>query len=633
VLVVSTDPAHSLGDALDVRLSSRHVAVRAGARRTLNAVELDAPRAFSRWLGHHRQALGDALEHGTWLDQADVTALLELPIPGIDELVAMLEIVRMSAAGQYDRVVVDTAPTGHTLRLLAAPETVSTVSAVLDALQREHRVIRQQFARVGRRDAADRLIELLARQARDTGALLRDPERTAFHWVMLPEDLSLAESRDALAALDAARIPVARIIVNRVIEDGPACPVCDRRRAAARRVLARVARGIGRGRVVKVLPDEPSEPRGIEALARIDRAAQSARNCVTTAGPQRSTRTKSRFADLPRTTAFSAAPPTPSSSSSARTLAAPSLLPLIASARLVFFGGKGGVGKTTTAAAAALTLARRQTGARVLLLSTDPAHSLGDVLRAPVDDRARAIGGAPSNLHVRELDAASALTRQRVDLEAALHEIAAALGAGAAGGRGGSELMDLAPPGIAELFGILSVLEAQDQYQRIIVDTAPTGHALRLLEMPAAARLWLQVLLRVLLKYRDLVRPGQLASELVELSKSVRQLQELLRDPASTQFLVVTRAAEVPQRETERLLARLRTLHLATPAVIVNARTLAPGRCPRCRAADAAERRQMSPLVLACRRRTGGCVIIQTPLAAPPPRGVAALDRWARTWM
>jgi anion-transporting ArsA/GET3 family ATPase len=151
--------------------------------------------------------------------------------------------------------------------------------------------------------------------------------------------------------------------------------------------------------------------------------------------------------------------------------------------------------------------------------------------------------------------------------------------------------------------------------------------------MPEAARLWLQVLLRVLLKYRQLVRPGQLAFELVELSKSVRRLQELLRDSALTQFVVVTRAAHVPTRETERLLARLRALRLATPAIIVNARTLAPRNCPRCRATAAAERREVSRLVTACRRRRGGCVIIQTPLAAPPPQGVTALDGWARMWM
>ena len=84
--------------------------------------------------------------------------------------------------------------------------------------------------------------------------------------------------------------------------------------------------------------------------------------------------------------------------------------------------------------------------------------------------------------------------------------------------------MDLAPPGIDELFGMLSVVDARAAYDVIVVDTAPTGHALRLLEMPEAAREWMQVLLRVLLKYRALVRPGQLAAELVEVSKSIRAL-------------------------------------------------------------------------------------------------------------
>jgi anion-transporting ArsA/GET3 family ATPase len=149
--------------------------------------------------------------------------------------------------------------------------------------------------------------------------------------------------------------------------------------------------------------------------------------------------------------------------------------------------------------------------------------------------------------------------------------------------------------------------------------------------MPGAAREWVQLLLRVLLKYRDLVRPGQLAAELVAMSRSVRELQAMLQDGAITRFIVVTRAAEVPRRETLRLLARLRQLRVAVPALIVNARTMAPGECFRCRAIDRIERREL--LALTRTRQAGGCVIIEAPLAVPPPRGVAALDGWARTWM
>src|SRR5262245_47856365 len=76
VLIVSTDPAHSLGDVLGLPLSSRIQAVR-GARM-VDAVELDASRAFARWLAAHRSALGDVLEHGTWLDRGDIDDLLSL---------------------------------------------------------------------------------------------------------------------------------------------------------------------------------------------------------------------------------------------------------------------------------------------------------------------------------------------------------------------------------------------------------------------------------------------------------------------------------------------------------------------------------------------------------------------------
>src|SRR5207247_1398617 len=192
------------------------------------------------------------------------------------------------------------------------------------------------------------------------------------------------------------------------------------------------------------------------------------------------------------------------------------------------------------------------------------------------------------------------------------------------------------PPGVDELLGVLSLsasvsparesLRSSDDHDLIVLDTAPTGHALRLLEMPAAAREWVRVLMRVLLKYRTLVRPGQLGAELLELSKSIGRLQKLLHDPAATRFIVVTRAAEVPRLETERLIARLRRLHLAAPAVVVNALTLAPGTCRWCRATAAAERAELAVIRRRCRRPGRECVIILTPLAAPAPRGVAALD-------
>jgi arsenite-transporting ATPase len=524
----------------------------------------------------------------------------------------IIEIDRLAAGAVYDVVVVDTAPTGHTLRLLSAPDTVAVVADVLGALQREHRLIREQLARVGRPEAADRLIAMLAAQARDIGGRLRDRARTRCVWVTLPEDLSVLETGDAIAGLARAGIAVSEIIVNRVLPDGGPCPVCDRRRMDEQHAVAAIRRRFGRSRAVRVVAAATKEPRGLRALASLARDMADGLGLMAKEKPLAMDHQPLAISRQPSAMAVDAAA-------------------LFSSASLLFFGGKGGVGKTTVAAAAALRLARADRKRRVLLLSTDPAHSLGDVFRVKAGDTARTIPGAPPNLVVRELDAARAFAGRRARLEEALMEIASTVGVGGAGmASGASELMNLAPPGIDELFGVLAVVEARAAFDVIVIDTAPTGHALRLLEMPEAAREWTQVLLRVLLKYRSLVRPGQLAAELVEISKSIRGLIALLGDASGTMFVVVTRAAELPRLETKRLLSRLERLHLSVPAVVVNARTLGAGGCPRCQAVAAAERRELAALRRVCGQR---CAIIQTPLSAPPPRGVKALDAWAGTWV
>ncbi len=121
---------------------------------------------------------------------------------------------------------------------------------------------------------------------------------------------------------------------------------------------------------------------------------------------------------------------------------------------LLFVSGKGGVGKTTVAATIAMRVAHAHPRASVLLLSTDPAHSLGDVFDAPFGDDERAVPDGPSNLMVRELDAGRALAERRGAFEMALQEAGESVGG--PGAAQAAQLMDLAPPGVDELFGILS---------------------------------------------------------------------------------------------------------------------------------------------------------------------------------
>jgi len=284
----------------------------------------------------------------------------------------------------------------------------------------------------------------------------------------------------------------------------------------------------------------------------------------------------------------------------------------------VFFGGKGGVGKTTCSSAVALALAERRPEARILLLSTDPAHSVADALEVPLGDDERPVPGAPPNLRARELDAGRAFADWRDRYRDKVGEAAGALTAMSADSGGVQDLLDLTPPGVDELLAVSSLLDAVfGDYDLVVVDTAPTGHALRLLEMPELALSWDHYLLSLLLKYREAVGLGDLAQELVELSRSLKRLEALLRDPARARFVAITRAAELPRRETVRLLRALERLGIAAPAVIVNA--VPPAGCPRCAPAPG-------------RRGFEGCAIMKAPAELPPPRGVKRLQSWVRSW-
>jgi arsenite-transporting ATPase len=159
-----------------------------------------------------------------------------------------------------------------------------------------------------------------------------------------------------------------------------------------------------------------------------------------------------------------------------------------------------------------------------------------------------------------------------------------------------------------------------------VVDTAPTGHALRLLELVPKAREWLQVLLQILLKYRRVTGLGRLAQDVTDTARELREFDELLRDPGRARFVAVTRAAELPRLETARLLSALKRLQIAAPAVLVNG--LTPPGCSRCSRAAAAEAAEVARLGKGRR----GWVMLGAPATAPPPRGMGALRRFGRSW-
>lgn len=621
VLVVSTDPAPSLSDAFGRVLGPepRSIATRRGL---LHGAEIDAPAALDRWLEGRRAVLERIALRGTWLDADDISRLLRLALPGIDELAALLEVSRLAGTGAYDIVIVDTAPTGHTLRMLDTPGTLRALAGVFDGMQAKHRVIVEALRGRWSPDAEDALIDEMADEGERLAGMLRNPARVTFRWITLPERMAIEETADAAAELSGRRLLLSDIIVNR-ITPAPSrrCAWCDARRAAEDLSVRAFRERLPDVRLIGLV-ERDVEPRGLRALRAIG-AEMQAGAPVDDWHRRRRTTSECRAPGRP------GAPPTLGT----------------AETRLLLFGGKGGVGKTTCAAAAAIALARRFKDRRVLLLSTDPAHSLGDALGAPVSSAGTAIHGGPRNLTVREMDAAQAFRQARQRYATAIdgwfdrlsRSGSEAVGIDAAYDRRVMHgLMDLAPPGIDELTAVMEVVEAMDDRSPgasdvIVMDTAPSGHALRLLEMPALVHDWARALMSILLKYQPVAGVGELGAVLLRMSQGLGRLRALLTDPAKTSFIAVTRPAALPREETRRLLLRLKAMQVDVPVILVNA--VGRGTCARCRAASLAQARELRKIERvtfgAARKRVP---VVVAPAELPPPHGIHGLRRWHSSW-
>jgi arsenite-transporting ATPase len=284
-LVLSTDPAHSLSDTLETEVPGEPTRIRESA--PLWAAEIDpaaatgGPFAGGDGVNGDEGGGGDG-SSGAGMDLGGMGELLgggEHPLaggamPGADEAAAVQLLLEYLDDPRFDRVVVDTAPTGHTLRLLELPDVMDSMVGRLIAFRERLSGMAGSLGGVFGSDdvdaeaGVDDLRALSARIERLRTAL-QDPGRTDFRVVLVPEEMSVVESERLLDRLTEFDIPVDTLVVNRVSEDlaGVAgfdgdwfvapdtgdCEFCRRRWEVQRRALDR-AQPLFRGRDVKRVP-------------------------------------------------------------------------------------------------------------------------------------------------------------------------------------------------------------------------------------------------------------------------------------------------------------------------------------------------------------------------------------------
>lgn len=277
ILLFSTDPAHSLSDSLGVKVGNRLVKVAEHKGAKLIAYEMDAALALERFREAHGKVLAEIAERGTLLDEEDINELLNLSLPGLDEVMSLFELSELDRAGKYAHIVVDTAPSGHTSRLLRLPEVFTRMVHALDRMGEKHRYMIQHFAR--RRVVADEVdvfLRDLTARIQSVRNLLYDPAQTDFTLVTIPEAMSVRETERYLSLLREQGVPVTDLIVNRVEQEHDACVYCKARVATQRPWLKEIEKLFGDLRLHYV-PLMVEEVRGLGQLEKIGKQIWKAR--------------------------------------------------------------------------------------------------------------------------------------------------------------------------------------------------------------------------------------------------------------------------------------------------------------------------------------------------------------------
>jgi len=584
-LIVTTDPASNLADVFEQAIG-HHITPIAGVAN-LWAMEIDPDRAAEEYRDRALAPIRAAFPpEMVQVIEEQMSGPCTTEVAAFDRFTDFLANDGGSApadpqAGEtgasappFDVVIFDTAPTGHTLRLLELPFEWSR--SIETATEGSGQTCLGPAAAI----QESRL------KYEHAMAILRDGQQSTFIFVLHPEAIAIKETRRTIGELGKLGIHAHQLIVNGII------PV----EATGNSLFAARAQ-MQEGYLQQIEAELPYPTRRMALLADEIKGVARLRE-VGAALFDAAAVTLTAAAD-----AEGAAGPAPM-----RPLSQASLRPRLAPnghTRTLFFAGKGGVGKTVASCVTAVWLARQ--GYRTLLLTTDPAAHLGDVLDVPVGDEPTPVAGIPQ-LWAAKIDPKAAAEGYR----ARILEDARRQGRPPEAIRTMAEELDSPCTEEMAAFDRFIDYASQEGWQAIVFDTAPTGHTLRLLELPMD---WSQQLDVKIFASVDSRAADDVAKQ------RFGQVIAMMRDPERSTFAFVMYPEATPILEAYRAAEELRSVGVEPGLVVAN--QVLPAE--QCTTPFARARRAMQEKYLAEIARRFPVPVVQIPLLPQEVKGLAML--------
>lgn len=517
-LIVTTDPASNLADTFEQSIG--HQVTPITGVTNLWAMEIDPDQATQEYIDRAMAPIRAAFPPQiVQVMEEQMSGPCTAEVAAFDRFTDFLETPADNGA-VFDVVIFDTAPTGHTIRLLELPADWSqSINAASSGSGQT--CIGPAAAIQDAKHKYERALEAM-----------RESDQTTFIFVLHPEAISIKETRRAIGELRKLDIENYRLIINSIIPyEGAQNPLFAARLEMQTRYLAEIETDLPYPKQRMFLL--AGEIKGVQRLRQVGKI----------------------FFDGTAAKTFKAEQVQPQAATIATPLEDVRLrLQPNGHRRTVFFAGKGGVGKTVASCITAVWLARQEH--KTLLLTTDPAAHLGDVLDSPVGDKIAPVAGQPNLWAVKIDPKTTAETYKARILEDARQR-----------GRPEKAIAvmeeELNSPCTEEMAAFDKFIEyaSQDEWQAVVFDTAPTGHTLRLLELPMD---WSKQLDVKIFASVDTTAADDVAKQ--RFGKVI----EMMRDPEQSAFAFVMYPEATPILEAWRAAKELGTVGIQPGLVIAN---------------------------------------------------------------
>lgn len=272
VLIISTDPAHSLSDSFEMEVKPEETRL----KDNLYGVEISPEKAmedFQEKVSEEDMGMmGGMADFGEEMEgMGDLSSMT----PGIDEMAAFDKFIQYMHKEEYDYIIFDTAPTGHTLRFLSLPDVMESWVGKLLRVKRRISEFTGMFKGVmpftqeeDTKEESGEALEALKEKIKEGRELMQDSERTTFWLVMIPEEMSLYEGRRMLEELSEYNIDCEKVIVNKLVPENQECEFCSAKREQQLEVLDSIEKEF-KGKDIRTFELQKEEIKGFKLLKRV----------------------------------------------------------------------------------------------------------------------------------------------------------------------------------------------------------------------------------------------------------------------------------------------------------------------------------------------------------------------------